>query len=241
MRDGLEVPLPKSAQRLIAFVALRQRPVTRSQAAERLWPDVSDGRAQGRLRSALWRLHCAAGPVVQARGHNLVLAPDVAVDVRDVTTIAESVLAGTCALDADQIGLLCRSEDLLPGWCDEWADTESECFRQLRLHALERSCEQLCAQGRFPEALTAGLAAVRGDPLRESAHRALIGMHLAEGNCGEAIRQLEHYQRLLSDRPGLRPSVLLGRFGASLGPTGGTTDEPQRTRHDHGASVLPRP
>lgn len=44
----------------------------------------------------------------------------------------EGVLASTCALDADQISLLCRSEDLLPDWYDEWADTESECFRQLR-------------------------------------------------------------------------------------------------------------
>ncbi|HSL67563.1 MAG TPA: bacterial transcriptional activator domain-containing protein, partial [Actinomycetota bacterium] len=78
--------------------------------------------------------------------------------------------------------------------------------RQLRLHALERLCEQLAAAGRFGVAVEAGLQAIAGDPLRESAHRALIKAHLAEGNVADATRQFRIYRRLARDELGVEPS-----------------------------------
>jgi Bacterial transcriptional activator domain. len=50
------------------------------------------------------------------------------------------------------------------------------------------------------------LAAVSGEPLRESAHRQLIEVHLAEGNRVEALRQYEAYRQLMRDELGLGPS-----------------------------------
>jgi DNA-binding SARP family transcriptional activator len=98
------------------------------------------------------------------------------------------------------------SDDVLPDWYDDWLDTERERFRQIRLHALERLCERLTVERRFGEALQAGLAALRTEPLRESAHRAMIGMHLAEGNLGEAVRQYEACERLLWSQLGVKPA-----------------------------------
>ena len=66
---------------------------------------------------------------------------------------------------------------------------ERERFHQLRLRALECICEALTAKGDYAGALEAALAAIAAEPLRESAHRALIGVHLAEGNRAEAVRQ----------------------------------------------------
>jgi DNA-binding SARP family transcriptional activator len=66
---------------------------------------------------------------------------------------------------------------------------ERERFHQLRIHALESLCDQLAASRRYVQAEQAGLAAISGEPLRESAHRALIRVYLREGNRGEAIRQ----------------------------------------------------
>jgi DNA-binding SARP family transcriptional activator len=55
----------------------------------------------------------------------------------------------------------------------------------------------------------AGLAAVSGEPLRESAHRTLIHAHLAEGNPGEAVRQYHLYRRLLADELAIEPSAAI--------------------------------
>jgi DNA-binding SARP family transcriptional activator len=96
--------------------------------------------------------------------------------------------------------------DVLPDWDDDWALLERERFRQIRLHALERRCDLLTARGRISEAIEAGLTVVAAEPLRESAHRALIRAHLAEGNRAEALRQFELYRRLMRDDLGLDPS-----------------------------------
>jgi DNA-binding SARP family transcriptional activator len=86
---------------------------------------------------------------------------------------------------------------------------ERERFHHLRLHALEALCDRLTAAGRYGEAVDAGLAAVRAEPLRESAHRALIKAHLAEGNHGEASRQYSSYRQLTLAEFGIEPSAHL--------------------------------
>ena len=53
--------------------------------------------------------------------------------------------------------------------------------------------------------------------MRESAHRLLIQVHLAEGNRAEAGRQYEIYRNLLATELGIEPSAsikhLLSRGG----------------------------
>ena len=56
------------------------------------------------------------------------------------------------------------------------------------------------------ESIASGLAAVAAEPLRESAHRMVIRVHLLEGNIAEASRQYRAFARLLSDALGARPS-----------------------------------
>jgi DNA-binding SARP family transcriptional activator len=63
--------------------------------------------------------------------------------------------------------------------------------------------------GRYGEALLAGLAAVAIEPLRESAHRSVIDVHLAEHNQVEALRQYRAYEQLLRTQLALRPSAEL--------------------------------
>ncbi|HYF72533.1 MAG TPA: bacterial transcriptional activator domain-containing protein, partial [Nocardioides sp.] len=97
-----------------------------------------------------------------------------------------------------------------------WLLGAQEAFRQKRLHALERSAAVLCGDGRFTDALDAGLGAVQSEPLRESAHCRVIEVHLAEGNQAEALRQYDHYRRLLAAELGLRPSPGIRRLVAPL-------------------------
>jgi DNA-binding SARP family transcriptional activator len=66
--------------------------------------------------------------------------------------------------------------------------------------------KRLTLAGRHGEAVAAGLAAVRAEPLRESAHGALIDAHLAAGNRAAARHQFEQCRRILLDELGLEPS-----------------------------------
>jgi len=64
---------------------------------------------------------------------------------------------------------------------------ERERYHELRLRALKALCDRELRAGRLPQAVAAGLEAVRAEPLRDSARRALIRAHLAEGNNAEAL------------------------------------------------------
>jgi DNA-binding SARP family transcriptional activator len=108
--------------------------------------------------------------------------------------------------------------DLLPGWYDDWVISAREQVRQLRLRLLEQLCEQLTDAGRFMEAIEVGLTAVADEPLRESAQRAVVRAHLAEGNWSEALRQYEIYRALLDDVLGLEPTEQMARLIGPLQP-----------------------
>jgi DNA-binding SARP family transcriptional activator len=96
--------------------------------------------------------------------------------------------------------------ELLPGWHDEWLLVEREELRQRQLHALEFGARRLIDRARYGEAILFLLAALRAEPLRESAHRLVIEAHLGEGNQSEARRQWQIYAHLVRERLGAAPS-----------------------------------
>lgn len=102
--------------------------------------------------------------------------------------------------------------DLLPGWYDDWVIFERERIRQRLLHGLEMLSRRLAAADRSGEAVEAAILAVSADPLRESASRALIEAHLAEGNLIEARRAFERYRDIVHRELGTEPGAELGRL-----------------------------
>jgi DNA-binding SARP family transcriptional activator len=200
-----EVNLPLSSQRVLAFLALQLRPLPRSYVAATLWMRFTEERAGASLRSALWRINRCGYPLVVADACSLRLMPDVVVDLRESARSAREVLRGEAPGGAVRVDDLTVG-DLLPGWYDDWVVAEREHFRQLRLHALEKLCEQLTDERRFGPAVEAGLAAVSSEPLRESAHRVLIRAYLEEGNLGEAIRQYQACRQVLRRELDVDPS-----------------------------------
>jgi DNA-binding SARP family transcriptional activator len=222
---GEPVSLPIPAQRVLAFIALRDRPVLRSHVADTLWLDSTEKRACGSLRSALWRLRRPGFELVDVTSGRLQLEPRVVVDVRVLVAWAHSVLDapdGPGGELADMGGLGDGFfGDLLPDWYDDWLVAERERLRELRVRALECVRERLTALGRFGPAIEAGLAAVHAEPLRESAHRCLIGVYLAEGNQAEALHGYRAYRDLLHDKLALEPSPrmeeLIGRLQITPG------------------------
>lgn len=195
--DGRAVLLPKTVRRLLVFLALGHRPLARTYVSQSLWPEATERHADGNLRSAMWKVGQLAASAIAASGGQLALGPRVAVDYRRSVALARRLLHDPGSLEERESGEETFTRDLLPDWYEEWIVTERERYRQLRLHALEALCLELVARRRFGQAVQAGLAAVAGEPLRESATLALIRAYLAEGNASEAFRHYHAFRHLL--------------------------------------------
>jgi len=240
--DGVGVSLPVGAQRLVAMLALRGR-TGRSRLAGLLWPDTLEQRALASLRTGIWRVNQAAAGLVRA-AHGVVelgLEPDS--DVERLIAASRAVLGGRAPDDEDPPDL--AAGELLPDWEDPWLDAERERLHQLRLHVLEATATRLSERGRYGLALEAALAALRADDLRESAHRAVIAIHLAEGNVVEACRAYDLCRRTLHAELGIDPSPstagLVRPWGgaAPTSPVSSPATSPETTPGG-GPAVAPR-
>jgi DNA-binding SARP family transcriptional activator len=207
-RGGDVQRLPVSAQRLLAFLCLHGRS-SRSRLAATLWPEASERHAYGSLRSIVWRVHRSQPDLLDSQDGHLALVQSVELDVRDLLGAAERFGSGDIPPPGADLPWSLLEGELLPGWQDDWVLFERERLRQVRLHGLEALALGLTAQGRYTAAIEAGMAAVRAEPLRESAHRVLIAAHLAEGNVAEAVRQFALCRRVFQTELGLEPSALL--------------------------------
>jgi SARP family transcriptional regulator, regulator of embCAB operon len=75
LSDGrVDIAIAEGPQRLLAFLALRKRPVRRTLAAGALWPDVSQEHAGSSLRSTLARLDEGARSALAVTASQLAIA-----------------------------------------------------------------------------------------------------------------------------------------------------------------------
>lgn len=204
--------LPLGPQRVLTALVLRGR-MPRTRLAGLLWPDTPQGQAQTNLRQALWRLvHATHGvDLVSVMGCDVELHPQVTSDVG--VLLAEAYKLGRGAdVSPPQAWLqdLLRAEavELLPDWEDEWLHVHRERLRQLRLHVLDEWARQLTEAGDYGLALEVALSALHSDILRESAHRAVIRVHRAEGNVHEARRAFATCRSVLYEEIGVSPSPI---------------------------------
>jgi DNA-binding SARP family transcriptional activator len=197
------VRLSLPGRRILAFLALRGEPVLRRAAAAELWPDQSEDSGRANLRRALWTLPCGW---IEAVGDELVL--EAGTDYCDAQQAAARALRGE-RLDFYDIELL--SQDVLPGWCEEWLVPLQERFRLMRVQALEGACRNLLSVQEYPLATQAAAAALAAEPLRESAAEALIDAHLAQRNRFEAVQCFRALEKRLKLELGVRPHPSLAR------------------------------
>jgi DNA-binding SARP family transcriptional activator len=203
----LRLSLP--GRRIMAFLALRGEPVLRRAAAAELWPDLNEETGRANLRRALWSLPCGW---VEAVGDELLL--NASTDIADAQDAAARALRGEVLAFADIERL---SQDVLPGWCEEWIIPAQERFRLLRVQALEAACRNLAAAQQFALATQAGASAVAAEPLRESAAEALIDAHIGQRNRFEAVQCFRALEKRLKTELGVAPHPALVRRVADLG------------------------
>jgi DNA-binding SARP family transcriptional activator len=200
------VDVPAAGQRLLAFLAVHgHHAISRLHAAGTLWPETTDGKAAANLRSTLWRTRRVVSNVIEATADGLRLAAAVDVDV--LTYLEAARRPGTIATGPDvRAQVDAFSSGLLEDWYDGWLDGHRERWRLTRLCALEAIALEASEHGHYAVAVEAAFAAIRSEPLRETAHAALIEAHLAAGNVSEAAHHYDGYAATLADELGVRPS-----------------------------------
>ncbi|MDQ0745316.1 DNA-binding SARP family transcriptional activator [Clavibacter sp. B3I6] len=223
--DPAGATLSDGTRRLIAALAIRTRAADRGTLAAQLWPGALDGRAASCLRSALARLGDGGREIVDPAPGGLVLHEAVAVDLRTARATAARLLeprrTATDAVDPADISpeaVALFSSDLLPDWFDAWLEPASEEWRHLRVSALEAQSDALLRCDRLHEAASAARRAIDVDPLRETAQRCLIAVHLAAGNQSDALRAYGIYRTRLDREVGLEPTAMLTDLVAGLRP-----------------------
>jgi DNA-binding SARP family transcriptional activator len=203
------VRLTLPARRILAYLAARGQPMARRVAAADLWPDVPDDVARANLRRSVW--HLPAG-WVDSVGDELVL--NARTDLADAQRAAARALDGQ-ELTLAEITLL--TEDILPGWHDEWVLPVQDAFRLLRVQALEAACRTMTASGHLALAIQAGAAALAADPLCESAAEALIEAHLAQRNRHHAALCFRTLATHLHRELGVLPNAALSQRLEKIG------------------------
>lgn len=195
------VRLSLPGRRLLAYLCLRGQPVPRNVAAAEQWPDQPEDVGRANLRRALWHLPvgwvCVAGP-------DLILNAET--DLNRARHVAAQAISGD-ALSLDDITLL--SNDILPGWNEEWLIAAQDSFHLLRVQALEAACRTMAKAGNYVLATQAGAAAVAAEPLSESAVEALISAHLGQHNRHQAAQCFKGLAQRLRSELGVAPDPTL--------------------------------
>jgi DNA-binding SARP family transcriptional activator len=197
---GDPVSLSADARRVVAYLAVHRHPQRRTALAADLWPGVPATAAL--LDQAL----VDAGALVVPADGTVALEPTVAVDLDEAMTLVRALAAMPGHPDTVPADLAAATAllaaDVLPESTEAWLAVERERFRQIRLNALEELSAALTAAGRFADAVATARVAARTAPSRESARRALIEAHLAQGEIAEAVAEYDEYQELLRSSVG---------------------------------------
>lgn len=201
-RNVAQVPL--QAQRLLAYIALNEVTVSRQHLAERLWPFATMNRAHANLRTALWRIRREAPMSINANKATVRLRDTVVVDYYELTRDGGVDSQGATE-PLEKVAML--RNDLLPGWDEEWLLVERERARQLRMRRLEDLSRHYLDSDDAAAAIEAAYASIEIEPLRESAHLALIEAHVSDGNLAEAVKQALRLARLVHNELGIAPSA----------------------------------
>lgn len=203
-RDGEPVPIPRSARRLLAFLALRPGPHDRDALATRFWPDVPQPAARASLRTAVWGLRRGMGgdALVASRSTVGLCLEALRVDVAEVVALAA---AGEDLLALEQ----CRGE-LLADLDEQWARAARSEHQARHAGLLDRLAEQAETGGDAAAAVRWSRLRCALTPLDEPAHCALLRRLAAAGNRAGALATGRAFAQRLRAELGAAPGRLPG-------------------------------
>lgn len=205
---------------LALLVVQRDRPVTRDEVAEELWPDDPPPAWEkavmalvSKLRAALRRAGLPEDTLSTAFGcYQLRLPPDTWVDVEaaadGVHRAEASIAAGDlmAAYPWAYVAYHVGRRPFLAGEDGPWVRRKRGHLREIHLRALDCAIECAAANGEIAEAIQAAEDALAIEPIRETTYQRLMRAHAAAGNRAEALRTYHRCREVLADELGVPPS-----------------------------------
>ena len=232
LRDEESVELGQHQSRdLIAILICAQGPVHRDKLIEWLWPHLPEDRAVSTLYSTVYtlrqrlepgRTHSAAMSFVRSDGdaYRLDWQRDDFLDVSQFMQLAQRALRPVPAetrLERLQGAEAAYTGPFLPQW--PYADWAAVSRAEVE-EAYQAVASDLAAAYADADQTTAAVALYRRllvlDPERETWHRALMEIFIADGDRSLAAHQYRLCQRILQERLGLEPSPKTQKLFASL-------------------------
>jgi DNA-binding SARP family transcriptional activator len=231
----------RKTQALLAYLALHPgQPHDREKIQGLLWPDAPPRQAQASLRQTLFTLRknlpgtsgaallTTATTVALDASH---LRVDVAILERHVGGATREALEGVASLYA---GHLLEAFVIDEAPFDQWIENERSRLREVALGTLERLADLQAAAGDPEKAIQTALHSLRLDPLRESAHRALMNLYAASGRRGAAVQQYRSLVSALARELGVEPDSQTRRLhddilrldSAAVAPTPASSPRP---------------
>jgi class 3 adenylate cyclase/DNA-binding SARP family transcriptional activator len=220
--DEQRLPGRQGRLALAYLVHERQRPVSRLEAAELLWPEspppaweTGMSAIVSKLRSALSGVGLDGGQVLKSGLGclQLHLPSDTWVDIEaayDGLHRAELALRDGNLGEAHgwaELPAHIAKRPFLPGEDGPWIDGVRTHLREMRIRALHCHAVTWVAGGDLDLAVRAAEQAAELDPFREVSWQHLMRAHFSAGNRAEALRAYERCRKLLAEELGISPSA----------------------------------
>ena len=202
---------------LALLVVNRERPVSRDELIDALWPASPPSDPDEALSALLSKVRQAVGREILTgrRDLTLTLPEDAEVDLELALAASERAQAAIAdgdvatAWEAAETALEVSGRGFLVGLDAPWVEDRRRELEELRLRALEAAAESGVALGgaRLARAEPAARELVRLAPLREAGHRLLMETLAARGEPGEALAAYEQLRVILRDELGTTPGA----------------------------------
>jgi TolB-like protein/DNA-binding SARP family transcriptional activator/Flp pilus assembly protein TadD len=222
--SGQSIDIPGRKERaLLALLAMTPgEGHSRDKLAALLWSDRGNKQARDSLKQAVLRLRKSFDPVhplpVMADRDALVLdRASIVVDVAEFEQlIGEGTPEALGRATALYRGDLLDGLDVRDPAFEEWLIIERQRLRALACEVAGKLVDQYLASGARDRAGAAARRLLALDPLRESAHRALIKIYAEQGQATLALRQYQLCRDALQRELGVRPEAETERLYQSV-------------------------
>ncbi|MFM2310491.1 MAG: hypothetical protein RLY87_2613, partial [Chloroflexota bacterium] len=157
------------------------------------------------LRTALYQIKVACGPVIQSDQQTLRLDPNVEVDIR----LLQDAQPGDALLDTvaqRPVGVFCAELDTAGiETLESWLDSERTRWHRRIADLLLRHSHWLAGNGRLAGAIQTITAALAYEPLREEISQVAMQFHMRANDRAAAIACYETLLHALDDQLGVPP------------------------------------
>ncbi len=207
----------KSVQALLIYLVCEaERPSSREQLMDLLWPSMPLKSAQTNLRQTTYRLRQTIPEVNRQNGEavpflittrqTIQINPDADyfADVQTFTSLIEDAPPKAIKLYRGNF----LADFFLPDseTFEEWANNQRELYRRQALEAMEQVTAVSIQNANYDQAIHFAQRQLEIDNLRESSHRQLMEALARNGRRQDALSHFNMLQTLLQDELAIKPS-----------------------------------